>query len=227
MMRSNIRWLGFSQDLPLALALGFGWLFCNALVGVVVAVTLQHRSQWLQLCLYALPQVAFGCLVFWVVKRARLLRICKLASVAEQMGMTFVATLADEAPLPPHDLPLMVRRKGLPRNILSGDISNIKVRLFDLAAGLSNSTRDQTVAYFPDALPRLSDFPTGFLGGGIPQAYATVLREFRQFTVEARAGRLIVYRWHHRVKPESYPEFLDIACKVRCALASIDTTSVE
>ena len=47
-------------------------------------------------------------------------------------------------------------------------------------------------------------------GRHVPKPYAEALRDFRELTVETRAGRVIVYRWHHVVRPDSYPAFLDL-----------------
>ena len=121
----------------------------------------------------------------------------------------------------------MAYRHGQPRNVLSGAFSGVNVRLFDLATGRFRNGRKQTVVYFPDPLPCLSDFPTGWLGRRIPGAYTALLERFGDLTVEARAGRLIVYRWSHLLRPESYLEFLAVASKVYCELASLGAVSDE
>ena len=225
--RYNIRWHGFWDEVVWLPAFAFGLFSALLVIAAVSAALPRSAPMWLQCCAGGLPMLAFGCLVFWVARRYSLRRARQLASVAEKMGMTFTATLTDSELLPLHDLPLMVHRRDQPRNVLSGAFSGVNVRLFDLATGRFRNGRKHTVVYFPDPLPCLSDFPTGWLGRRIPGAYTAVLERFGDLTVEARAGRLIVYRWSHLLRPESYLEFLAVASKVYCELASLGAVSDE
>jgi hypothetical protein len=225
-MRSNIRWLGFWEDFPWKVAVLIAWLLVTS-TSLAIALTAPDMPRWLQIGVVVLVQVLFGTLVSWSKRRARRRRTEALKAVAQRMGMTFSSTLGEDRWLPPQSLLHMAKRRGRPRNLLAGERAGVKVSLFDLFAGGSNSTREQTVVYFPDPMPGLGDFPGDWLGLTTSAAHNAVATEFSGLAVEAKEGRLIVYRWQHRVRPESYPEFLALALQIHQRLAQFAKAVTE
>jgi hypothetical protein len=140
---------------------------------------------------------------------------------AEKCGMKFIPQLDDRKLFPSQDLPVMAKRYPTRplRNLLIGDLAGVEVWLFDMSAGRDRRVRDQTLAYFPTPMQNLRDFPTGLVVTRVPSAYEPILRSLGKISLEAKQGRLILYRWHHLVRPESYPEFLAVVGRVQAQLA--------
>jgi hypothetical protein len=225
-MQSKIRWLAFWDVFPWIIVGIMGWCIVTS-TSIAIVLTVGNIPKWLQICVVVLTQVLFGVLLFLRGHRGRRRRTAALQSIAQQMGMTFSPMPGDDNLLPPKGLGLMAKRYGRPRNLLLGEWAGVKVRLFDLAAGRPKSTSEQTVAYFPDSVPGLRDFPADWLGLTTSAAYTAIVTEFNEFSIEAKEGRLIVYRWHHRVRPESYPAFLVVAGQVYQRLAALAKTSTD
>jgi len=223
-MNLEIRWLGFREAFPWLVARLIVWCFVTS-ISIVAVLTVQNVPKWLQICVVVLAQVLFGALLSWRARRARRRRAAALQSIARQMGMNFSQALGDDKSLPPQGLWLMAKRCGRPRNLLSGEWAGVKVCLFDLAAGGPRSRLEQTVAFFSDPVPGLGDYPADWLGLRTSAAHTAIAMEFSGLSIEAKQGRLIVYRWQHRVQPDSYPAFLAVAGQVYERLAAFAKTS--
>jgi hypothetical protein len=117
---------------------------------------------------------------------------------------------------------LLPWRRG-PRNVIRGKVGDRAVWMFDIAypflgydfIGIGVGGRmEAAAAYFPDPVDGLPDWPTNGScfapgsGTGPPEPFASVLRAHSAWTVECRAGRLLIYRPCCLCHPDSYPEFL-------------------
>ncbi|MBX7071497.1 MAG: hypothetical protein K1X71_00005 [Pirellulales bacterium] len=219
-MRSKIRWIGFAQEIPWYVAILLGWMLVT-MCSVGASLALPELPKVIQVSVFVVPQLLFGAILYWISRSAQKRRTAALKLFAEQCGMKFIPRLDDRKLFPSQELPVMAKRylsRPL-RNLLIGDLAGVEVWLFDMSAGRDRRVRDQTLAYFPTPMQNLRDFPTGLVVAHVPSAYEPVLRSLGKISLESKQGRLILYRWHHLVRPESYPEFLTVVGRAQAQLA--------